>query len=123
MDHTVAERKNWAKFGQEKGNKPGPDRATTTVGENVMLKLSAGNKVSGSLYLLSLRLQLCNENEKLHTCEWARFIGWRILPYCTPTQPMPNFRFTLASSMLFRREADLSLRSSPLSQSQAQNNR
>lgn len=47
VDHTVAERKSWAKFGQEKGSKPGPDRATTTVGENVALKLSAGNKVSG----------------------------------------------------------------------------
>ncbi|CCL99786.1 uncharacterized protein FIBRA_01808 [Fibroporia radiculosa] len=46
VDHTVAERKMWAKFGQEKGNKPGPDRATTTVGENVALKLSAGNKSS-----------------------------------------------------------------------------
>ncbi|EPS93472.1 hypothetical protein FOMPIDRAFT_1039080 [Fomitopsis schrenkii] len=46
VDHTVAERKNWAKFGQEKGSKPGPDRATTTVGENVALKLSAGNKSS-----------------------------------------------------------------------------
>ena len=45
MQHAVAERKNWAKFGQEKGNKPGPDRATTTVGENVVLKLSPGNKV------------------------------------------------------------------------------
>ena len=45
VDHSVAERKNWAKFGQERGNKPGPDRATTTVGENVTLKLSAGNKV------------------------------------------------------------------------------
>ncbi|KAI0776387.1 translation initiation factor 3 RNA-binding subunit [Irpex lacteus] len=44
VDHSVAERKTWAKFGQEKGNKPGPDRATTTVGEAVMLKLSAGNK-------------------------------------------------------------------------------
>ncbi|KAI0765127.1 translation initiation factor 3, RNA-binding subunit [Fomes fomentarius] len=46
VDHSVAERKNWAKFGQEKGNKPGPDRATTTVGENVFLKLSAGNKAA-----------------------------------------------------------------------------
>ncbi|KAI0732628.1 translation initiation factor 3 RNA-binding subunit [Fomitopsis betulina] len=46
VDHTVAERKSWAKFGQEKGSKPGPDRATTTVGENVALKLSAGNKSS-----------------------------------------------------------------------------
>lgn len=45
VDHSVAERKTWVKFGQEKGNKPGPDRATTTVGEEVNLKLSAGNKV------------------------------------------------------------------------------
>ncbi|OBZ78032.1 Eukaryotic translation initiation factor 3 subunit G [Grifola frondosa] len=46
VDHSVAERATWTKFGQEKGNKPGPDRATTTVGENVTLKLSAGNKSS-----------------------------------------------------------------------------
>lgn len=46
VEHAVAERKTWAKFGHEKGNKPGPDRATTTVGENVTLKLSAGNKSS-----------------------------------------------------------------------------
>lgn len=91
MDHTVAERKNWAKFGQEKGNKPGPDRATTTVGENVMLKLSAGNKVSGLLYLLSLRLRHCNENKGIHMCESASFIGCRIPPYCT--QPMPSSLF------------------------------
>ncbi|KAF9558600.1 translation initiation factor 3, RNA-binding subunit [Agrocybe pediades] len=44
VDHAVAERQKWAKFGQEKNNKPGPDRATTTVGENVSLKLSVGNK-------------------------------------------------------------------------------
>jgi len=45
VEHAVAERQKWAKFGQERGNKPGPDRATTTVGENIILKLSAGNKV------------------------------------------------------------------------------
>ncbi|EIW77425.1 translation initiation factor eIF3g [Coniophora puteana RWD-64-598 SS2] len=44
VEHAVAERKKWAKFGQERGNKDGPDPATTTVGENVYLKLSAGNK-------------------------------------------------------------------------------
>ncbi|KAH7882851.1 eukaryotic translation initiation factor 3 subunit G-domain-containing protein [Phlebopus sp. FC_14] len=46
VEHTVAERKKWAKFGKERGNREGPDRATTTVGENVSLKLSAGNKTS-----------------------------------------------------------------------------
>jgi len=45
VEHVVAERQKWSKFGAERGNKPGPDRATTTVGESVALKLSAGNKV------------------------------------------------------------------------------
>jgi len=40
--------KKWAKFGKERGNKEGPDRATTTVGENVVLKLTAGNKSAES---------------------------------------------------------------------------
>ncbi|KAF8622983.1 hypothetical protein AX15_006581 [Amanita polypyramis BW_CC] len=44
VEHAVAERQKWAKFGKERGNNPGPDRATTTVGEEVSLKLSAGNK-------------------------------------------------------------------------------
>ncbi|KAJ3519062.1 hypothetical protein NM688_g9357 [Phlebia brevispora] len=44
VDHEVAQRQHWAKFGTEKGSKAGPDRATTTVGEAVSLKLSAGNK-------------------------------------------------------------------------------
>ncbi|KAJ7802402.1 eukaryotic translation initiation factor 3 subunit G-domain-containing protein [Mycena olivaceomarginata] len=44
VDHTVAERLKWDKFGAEKGKASGPDRATTTVGENVALKISAGNK-------------------------------------------------------------------------------
>ncbi|KAI0309400.1 translation initiation factor 3 RNA-binding subunit [Amylostereum chailletii] len=46
VGHAVAERKTWSKFGSEKGNKAGPDQATTTVGENVYLKLAPGNKSS-----------------------------------------------------------------------------
>ncbi|KAK9763814.1 translation initiation factor eIF3 subunit g [Basidiobolus ranarum] len=44
VNHVVALRKKWAKFGQEKGNKPGPDMSTTTVGEQIFLKLSSGNQ-------------------------------------------------------------------------------
>ncbi|CAK5272134.1 unnamed protein product [Mycena citricolor] len=44
VDHAVAERLKWAKFGRDKGSAKGPDRATTTVGEEVFLKISAGNK-------------------------------------------------------------------------------
>jgi translation initiation factor 3 subunit G len=46
VTHAVAERKaTWQKFGAEKGKKAGPDTATTTVAENIRVKLSAGNKV------------------------------------------------------------------------------
>lgn len=44
VDPTVAARKAWPKFGNDKGKPPGPDRATTTVGENVHLKLLAGGQ-------------------------------------------------------------------------------
>lgn len=55
VEHNVAERKKWAKFGQEKGHPPGPDRATTTVGEELTLKLSAGNKVRPENHLVAER--------------------------------------------------------------------
>jgi translation initiation factor 3 subunit G len=37
---TVAARKGWAKFGEEKGKKPGPDLATTTLGEAIKCKIA-----------------------------------------------------------------------------------
>lgn len=43
VNHVVADRmNNWAKFGLEKGKKAGPDTATTTVGENIRLRLTPG---------------------------------------------------------------------------------
>ncbi|GAA5953594.1 hypothetical protein JCM10213_002683 [Rhodosporidiobolus nylandii] len=42
VNHVVAERMGWTKFGQEKGAAPGPHSATTTVGENVRLRIQAG---------------------------------------------------------------------------------
>jgi translation initiation factor 3 subunit G len=42
----VAERKEWAKFGAEKGNKPGPDLSTTSVGENIIFRPSTNWKAS-----------------------------------------------------------------------------
>ncbi|KAH8823444.1 translation initiation factor 3, RNA-binding subunit [Flagelloscypha sp. PMI_526] len=44
VNHDVARRLALPKFGNDKGQPAGPDRATTTVGEAVMLKLSIGGK-------------------------------------------------------------------------------
>lgn len=42
VNHHVAERKSWAKFGLEKNAAPGPHTGTTTIGANVQIKLAAG---------------------------------------------------------------------------------
>ncbi|ODV91831.1 hypothetical protein CANCADRAFT_16662, partial [Tortispora caseinolytica NRRL Y-17796] len=44
VNSAVAARKLWKKFGQDKNKPPGPDIQTTTVGENIVLNLSAGDK-------------------------------------------------------------------------------
>ncbi|CDS12438.1 hypothetical protein LRAMOSA04632 [Lichtheimia ramosa] len=41
VNKAVAQRKKWVKFGDETGNKPGPDLSTTTIGENIPLKLGS----------------------------------------------------------------------------------
>ncbi|KAJ8099498.1 eukaryotic translation initiation factor 3 subunit G-domain-containing protein [Lipomyces tetrasporus] len=46
VNPSVAERKRWAKFGLERGSRPGPDVKTTSVGENTPLKLIVGWKES-----------------------------------------------------------------------------
>ncbi|PVU89967.1 hypothetical protein BB559_004850 [Furculomyces boomerangus] len=40
VNKAVADRKKWTKFGQERGNPPGPNISTTNVGEQVFLKIS-----------------------------------------------------------------------------------
>jgi translation initiation factor 3 subunit G len=39
VNHAVAERKKWAKYGLEKGRAPGPDLHTTAVGDNINFRL------------------------------------------------------------------------------------
>ena len=40
VSKSVAARKQWRKFGDETGRKPGPDPSTTTLSENIAVKLS-----------------------------------------------------------------------------------
>lgn len=41
VNKAVAQRKKWTKFGEEEGRKAGPDLSTTTIGENIPLKLKS----------------------------------------------------------------------------------
>lgn len=66
VNQAVADRKTWSKFGLEKGKPAGPDRATTTVGENVVLKLSAGDDVSYILFNLLTQLNYTSPPLKNH---------------------------------------------------------
>ncbi|EKD01694.1 eukaryotic translation initiation factor 3, subunit 4 delta, 44kDa [Trichosporon asahii var. asahii CBS 8904] len=48
VSHTVAERKHWAKFGDDKGKPAGPDRQTTIIGENLHFKIAPLNKAAAA---------------------------------------------------------------------------
>ncbi|CAG8455790.1 11088_t:CDS:2 [Diversispora eburnea] len=44
VNKAAAERKKWVKFGDERGKKVGPDLSTTSIGEQIYLKLSSTGK-------------------------------------------------------------------------------
>ncbi|RIA92479.1 eukaryotic translation initiation factor 3 subunit G-domain-containing protein, partial [Glomus cerebriforme] len=49
VNKVAAERKKWAKFGDERGKKVGPDLSTTSIGEQIFLKLSTTGKHTESV--------------------------------------------------------------------------
>ncbi|RSH80616.1 translation initiation factor eIF3 subunit g [Apiotrichum porosum] len=46
VSHSIAERKAWPKFGDDKGKPAGPDRQTTIIGENLHFKIAAVNRAA-----------------------------------------------------------------------------
>ncbi|WVQ93797.1 hypothetical protein IAU59_000875 [Kwoniella sp. CBS 9459] len=44
VSHSVAERKQWSKFGLDKGKASGPDRKTTIIGENLHFRIAPVSK-------------------------------------------------------------------------------
>ncbi|EWC47230.1 eukaryotic translation initiation factor 3 subunit G [Drechslerella stenobrocha 248] len=71
----VAERREWAKFGKEKGHGPGPDLTTTTIGENIIFKPSpqwkAVEKEEESTG--SLKTQLKDKKVSCRICQGDHF--------------------------------------------------
>src|SRR5579859_4327061 len=84
----IAARKAWPKFGQEKGNKPGPDLKTTQVGEDIPLKLAYGWKNAEKQQEEQGKLMAKVENKKVacRICKGDHFTAK--CPYRDTLAPM-----------------------------------
>lgn len=82
VDPVVAERRNWAKFGLEKGKSKGPQPDTTSVGENIIFRPSRDWKNvqaeesksgGGKAEEKSLKEQLRDKKVKCRICQGEHF--------------------------------------------------
>lgn len=76
MNPRVAERKEWPKFGAEKGHVRGPDLSTTSVGENIIFRPSSNWKSSNKEENKeedSLRDQLKDKKVACRICKGDHF--------------------------------------------------
>lgn len=72
----VAERRAWAKFGNEKGHPPGPSFDTTSVGENIIFRPSVTWKRDGKdekPETNSVKAQLKDKKVKCRICDGEHF--------------------------------------------------
>ncbi|MCJ1344334.1 translation initiation factor eIF3 subunit g [Peltigera leucophlebia] len=72
----VAERRAWAKFGNEKGHPPGPSFDTTSVGENIIFRPSVTWKKDGKdekPETSSVKAQLKDKKVKCRICDGEHF--------------------------------------------------
>lgn len=71
----VAERRAWAKFGNEKGHPPGPSFDTTSVGENIIFRPSVTWKKDGKDEKpeASVKAQLKDKKVKCRICDGEHF--------------------------------------------------
>ncbi|KAI9804552.1 MAG: translation initiation factor eIF3 subunit g [Sarcosagium campestre] len=72
----VAERKQWAKFGAEKGKSAGPSLDTTSVGENIIFRPSVGwkaNQKEDKADKGTIRAQLADKKVKCRICSGEHF--------------------------------------------------
>ncbi|CAH7676205.1 eukaryotic translation initiation factor 3 [Phakopsora pachyrhizi] len=81
----VAARKGWAKFGAEAGKKPGPDLATTTLGEAIKIKISAVStkeaaaepvaKTAATVGARRIACRLCQGDHFTASCPYKDTLG------------------------------------------------
>ncbi|KAI8992161.1 eukaryotic translation initiation factor 3 subunit G-domain-containing protein [Mycotypha africana] len=103
VNKAVAARKKWAKFGEEKGKKPGPDLSTTTIGENIPLKLGSNTgknveAVAEQEAKDKLASQLKSKNIACRICKGDHFTSK--CPYKDTMQPLDEIASTVEQMKL-----------------------
>lgn len=87
----VAERREWAKFGKEKGNARGPDISTTTIGENMLFKPSMNWKANQKEEVAigtDMKAQLKDKKVACRICKGDHFTAR--CPYKDTLPPMDD---------------------------------
>ncbi|KAG0745985.1 hypothetical protein G6F57_008845 [Rhizopus arrhizus] len=103
VNKAVAQRKKWAKFGEEEGRKPGPDLATTTIGENIPLKLKSNtgknvDVVAEEEAKSKIQNQLKTKNIACRICKGEHFTSK--CPYKDTMQPLDEIASTIEAVKL-----------------------
>ncbi|KAI8091141.1 eukaryotic translation initiation factor 3 subunit G-domain-containing protein [Gilbertella persicaria] len=103
VNKAVAERKKWAKFGEEQGKKPGPDLSTTTIGENIPLKLGSttgktADAVAEEEAKDKIKSQAKAKNIACRICKGEHFTSK--CPYKDTMQPLDEIASTIEAVKL-----------------------
>lgn len=89
VNHVVAERKTWAKFGLEKSAAPGPHSGTTSIGANVQIKLTAGaQKEPEPDPTEAMREKLANKRVQCRLCKGDHYTAR--CPYRDTLEAIPG---------------------------------
>ncbi|KAG8979953.1 translation initiation factor eIF3 subunit g [Tulasnella sp. 425] len=75
VDPVVAARKSWAKFGADRGKPVGPDRATTTLGENTEPAAEAESDLKKQLENKKIMCRLCKGAHFTSKCPYRDTLG------------------------------------------------
>ncbi|OBZ90358.1 Eukaryotic translation initiation factor 3 subunit G [Choanephora cucurbitarum] len=116
VNKAVAERKKWAKFGEEAGKKAGPDLSTTTIGENIPLKLGSTTGKSAEAVAEEeaknkIKAQAKTKNIACRICKGEHFTSK--CPYKDTMQPMDEIASTIEAVKLDSLDAAAAAAASP----------
>ncbi|CEG69608.1 Putative Eukaryotic translation initiation factor 3 subunit G [Rhizopus microsporus] len=103
VNKAVAQRKKWTKFGEEEGRKPGPDLSTTTIGENIPLKLKSTvgknvEAVAEEEAKSKIQAQAKTKNIACRICKGEHFTSK--CPYKDTMQPLDEIASTIEAVKL-----------------------